>query len=257
MQTMTPRVRSGSLVLLGAMLLSLFLVACGGSGDTASNPPPKPTNTAAPTDTATSTPAPVKPTPTLPPGSGPNLIVNPGGETGTADPNGGTPVTSIPGWTIVGGEFDVIQYQADTGNYPATSDPGPADRGKNFFAGGPNDDVSTGTQTIDVSKDALKIATGSVGYVLSGWLGGFADQDDNAMLSIQFEDASGKVLGKAQIGPVMAADRSDTTEFLFRSAIGKVPVGTIKIVVTLTMTRVSGSANDGYADNLALNLQGL
>ena len=257
MQTMTPRVKASSLVLMGALLLSLLLTACGGSGTAANNPTPKPTNTAAPTDTATSTPVAVKPTPTLPPGSSPNLIVNPGAENGTADPDGSAPVTSIPGWTIAGGEFDVIQYQANNGNYPATSDPGPADRGKNFFAGGPNDDVSTGTQTIDVSKDTLKIATGSVGFVLSGWLGGFADQDDNAMLSIQFEDAAGTVQGKAQVGPVLAADRSNATGFVFRTTNGKVPKGTSKIVVTLTMTRTAGSANDGYADNLSLTLQGL
>jgi hypothetical protein len=255
MQSMTPRARASSLVLLGAMLLSLALVACSSPISTANNPTPKPTNTLAPT--ATSTPVPAKPTPTLPPGSSPNLIVNPGAENGTADPDGSAPVTSIPGWTIAGGEFDVIAYQADSGNYPATSDPGPADRGKNFFCGGPNDDVSNATQTIDVSKDALKIATGSVGFVLSGWLGGYADQDDNAMLSIQFEDAAGTVLGKAQIGPVMAADRSDVTSFVLRTTNGKVPKGTVKIVVTLTMTRVSGSANDGYADDLSLTLQGL
>ncbi|HEX6777739.1 MAG TPA: hypothetical protein VF099_06030 [Ktedonobacterales bacterium] len=257
MQTVMPRVKAGSLLLLGTMFLSLALAACGSSATAANNPPPKPTNTLAPTATATSTPVPAKPTPTLPPGSSANLIVNPGAENGAADPDGGTPVTTIPGWTIAGGEFDVVQYQASSGNYPAVTDPGPTDRGKNFFCGGPSDDVSTATQTIDVSKDALKLDTGLVGYVLSGWLGGFSDQDDNAALSIQFEDASGKALGKAQIGPVLAADRNNVTGFLSRTTTGKAPKGTRKIVVTLTMTRVSGSANDGYADNLSLTLQGL
>lgn len=257
MQTMTPRVKVSSLVLLGAMLLSLALTACGSSTETANNAPPKPTNTLAPTDTATSTPVTVQPTATLPPDSSPNLIVNPGAENGTADPDGGTPVTTIPGWSIVSGEFDVIAYQPDDGSYPSAADPGPTDRGKNFFAGGPDDAVSIGTQTIDVSKDAAKIDAGSVGYVLSGWLGGFSDQDDNAVLSIQFEDATGAVLGKAQVGPVMAADRDDNTGFVFQVTNGKAPKGTRQVVVTLTMTRVSGSANDGYADNLSLTLQGL
>lgn len=257
MQTMMPRVKAGSLLLLGTMFLSLALAACRLPGGTASNPPPKPTNTLAPTATATSTPAPARPTPTLPPGSSANLIVNPGAENGTADPDGSAPVTSIPGWTIAGGEFDVVQYQASSGNYPADTDPGPTNRGKNFFCGGPNDDVSTATQTIDVSKNATRLDTGLVGYVLSGWLGGFSDQDDNAVLSIQFEDASGKALGKAQIGPVLAADRNNVTSFLYRTTSGKAPKGTRKIVVTLTMTRVSGSANDGYADDLSLTLQGL
>jgi hypothetical protein len=257
MQTIMPPVKVSSLLLTGALLLLLALSACSSPGSTANNSTPKPTNTTAPTATATSTPVPVKPTPTLPPGSSANLIVNPGAENGAADPDGSAPVTNIPGWTIAGGAFDVIQYQSTSGNYPAVTDPGPANRGNNFFCGGPNDAASTGTQTIDVSKDAARLDTGLIGFVLSGWLGGFADQDDNAALSIQFEDATGKALDKAQIGPVMAADRNNVTAFLLRTTNGKVPKGTRKIIVTLTMTRVSGSANDGYADNLSLTLQGL
>jgi hypothetical protein len=42
---------------------------------------------------------------------------------------------------------------------------------------------------------------------------------------------------------------------LKRSAKALVPVGTRAALVTLTMTRASGSYNDGYADALSLVLR--
>lgn len=75
------------------------------------------------------------------------------------------------------------------------------------------------------------------------------------MLVVQFEDSAGKVLTKAQIGPVSAADRQNATGLLQRKASGKVPPGTVKLVVTLRMTRTDGAYNDGYADNLSLIFQ--
>jgi hypothetical protein len=54
---------------------------------------------------------------------------------------------------------------------------------------------------------------------------------------------------------VLAADRSNTTEFVQRSASGTVPVGTRSIRIVVTATRLSGHTNDGYADNLSLVLQ--
>ncbi len=186
--------------------------------------------------------------------NGKNLIVNGDAESGPGTMDGSIVVTNIPGWTPAG-EFNVVEYGA-TSDYPLPTDPGPDNRGKNFFSGGPSDDVSTAMQTIDVSSVALVVDGGAVNYTLSGWLGGYAGQDDNAVLSIQFEDGSGKALGQAQIGPVMAADRQGASAFLQRSTNGKVPKGTRKMVLTLTMTRVSGTSNDGYADNLSLTLAG-
>jgi hypothetical protein len=37
-----------------------------------------------------------------------------------------------------------------------------------------------------------------------------------------------------------------------KTALGYVPAGTRKVVVTITMTRTAGSYNDGYADSLSL-----
>jgi len=51
-------------------------------------------------------------------------------------------------------------------------------------------------------------------------------------------------------------DRGGLTSFLFRAATNPVPSGTRQIKLLLTMTRQSGSYNDGYADNLSLVLRG-
>ncbi|HYA45905.1 MAG TPA: hypothetical protein VED59_09865, partial [Acidimicrobiales bacterium] len=126
----------------------------------------------------------------------------------------------------------------------------PPNRGMNYFYGGPAAAISTGTQVITVPTGG--IATGRVGYVLSGWLGGYSDQGDDATLMASFEGPDGSVLTKAQIGPVTQAQRNGISEFLFRQSSGPVPAGTQKVSVELLMPRYNGSDNDGLADNLSL-----
>jgi hypothetical protein len=92
-------------------------------------------------------------------------------------------------------------------------------------------------------------------YTMSGYFGGFASQGDFADLAIRFLSATGNQLGTAHIGDVTPQDRHEVTGLLLRSASGLVPVGTRSIDVVLTMTRASGSYNDGYADNVSLMLQ--
>jgi predicted small secreted protein len=255
MKTLVDSQRMKGLLVGAALALSLLLAACSTqTGATTDTPVPTSAPTRAqPTHTPTKPPTPTPPTGTGLFG-GKNLIVNGDAESGPGTMDGSTPVTNIPGWTPMG-NFDVVVYGA-SGGYPLDTDPGPTDRGKNFFSGGPDDDVSTGTQIIDVSSVATMLDTGAVSYTLSGWLGGYADQNDNATLTIQFQDASGKTLGQGQFGPVMAADRNNVTSFIQKTAQGNAPKGTRKILVTLTMTRTDGSANDGYADNLSLTLAG-
>jgi hypothetical protein len=180
---------------------------------------------------------------------GTNLIANPGAETGTAGSGSGNPP---PDWTVTG-DFTQILYSAGNG-YPTQSTPGPPSRGNAFFGGG-NTKSSTATQTIGIADLASQVDVSSVTYNLSGWLGGYANQDDNMKLVATFENASGRSLATAQIGPVLAADRANTTEFLQRSAAGTLPVGTRSIKIVVTATRSSGNSDDGYADNLSLVLQ--
>lgn len=155
----------------------------------------------------------------------------------------------------------VVQYGA-AGGFPLTTDPGPQDRGKNFFAGGPYKDnngnnTTTMTQNIDVSAFGIALDTGKVPFTLSGYLGGYTGQDDNATLTIEFLGGLNKVLGQAHIGPVLGAERQSATALLQKSTTGVLPAGTRTIKVTLLMTKPDASDgdssyNDGYADNLSL-----
>src|SRR5271166_4449209 len=65
---------------------------------------------------------------------GTNLIVNGNAEAGTGSASGND-IESVPGWSTVG-NFTVVQYGA--AGFPSSTSPGPANRGSNFFAGGPN-----------------------------------------------------------------------------------------------------------------------
>jgi hypothetical protein len=182
-----------------------------------------------------------------------NLIVN-GDAEGGAGSASGFDVIAAPGWTTVG-SATVVQYGIG-GGFPATTDPGPVSRGLNFFAGGPNNAASSMNQLLDVSSSAGSIDSGLVAFALEGFLGGFSSQRDNAVLTASFLDGLSGVLGSASIGPVSNTDRSDLTGLLARSTNGIVPVGTRGIQFDLSHTRVDGSYDDGYADNLSLILRG-
>jgi len=158
------------------------------------------------------------------------------------------PDASLPGWRDEGW-FTVVQYDSPNG-YPTSTDPGPDDRGDNFFAGGWTSSDSEASWTISLDPLATEIDAGA-SFTLSGWLGGYSSQDDAAAVTATFLDADDGELGSATIGPVLAADRGDATGLLERSASDTVPAGSRTLLVTIEATRASGY-NDGYADNLSL-----
>ncbi|MEY2558007.1 MAG: hypothetical protein QOE34_1432, partial [Verrucomicrobiota bacterium] len=176
---------------------------------------------------------------------GVNLIVNGNAESGSSSATG-NPV-SVPGWTT-SASFTVIPYNA-AGGYPTSGGPGPPDRLNQFFSGG-NAATSTATQVIDLSANAADINQGNVIFDLSGYFGGFSSDNDNARLSATFFNGTTS-LGLATVGHVTGKDRGSTTGLLLRRGSGIVPVNTTRVVLTQTMTRVSGSSNDGYADSLS------
>jgi hypothetical protein len=175
-----------------------------------------------------------------------NLIVNPGAETGKGA-NGDVKVPT-PGWKQTR-NFTETLYTWSSGDVGPTSK-GPKHRGKNYFYGGPDSARATGTQVVKIT--AKGVGSGKVHYALSGWLGGFSSQGDNATLVVTFENSKGKAIGTARIGPVTAAQRKDVSELLLRSTSGVVPSATRSVQVQLIMKRTDGSDNDGLADNLSL-----
>ncbi|HEX7255988.1 MAG TPA: Calx-beta domain-containing protein [Gaiellaceae bacterium] len=175
------------------------------------------------------------------------------GEDGAADPNGNA-VGSIPGWTRVD-NFTVVPYGA--AGFPAVSD-APAGAGANFFAGGPANVESRISQTLDVSGSAAAVDSGEFTAVLEGELGGTGDEDDAMTVNAVF--LSGAIeLGRATIGPVLAADRDNVTGFVFRSASAVVPAGTRTIRLEAIANRAEGGStyNNAYADKVRLRVRDL
>ena len=184
---------------------------------------------------------------------GTNLIVNGGAEAGAGSGNGNT-VLPVPGWSTTA-PFTVVQYAAG-GGFPGAASPGPADRGANFFAGGPGSVSSSATQRLDLASFGgllPEVAAGNVRFTLAGFFGGFSAQDDAASLTARFLDAGGAVVGSAVVGPVFAA-RGGVTGLLARSIEGMLPMGTRNVEFTLAMAHREGAYNDAYADNLSFVL---
>jgi hypothetical protein len=191
--------------------------------------------------------------PGLRPAFGINLIVNGDAESNTAGNTSSNVV--IAGWTD-SGTMSVLPYdlQGTTNAYPTTEDPGPADRGNNYFYGGANAFSSAITQTISVAHIRTLVDLETVNYDLSGYLGGLESQGDNMKLTARFLNAESTELGTAEIGPVSNTDRENQTGLFFRETGGLLPSGTRSIELTLAASRVSGTEINAFADNLALVL---
>ena len=110
-------------------------------------------------------------------------------------------------------------------------------------------------QRVDLTNTGYPsyIDSGTVKFNLSAWIGGYDDQDDNARVSVIFYDQANQMLSsETTIGPVLAADRDDTTSLLFRQATSVVPSGARSFKVFVTATRGGGTNNDGYVDNIRM-----
>jgi hypothetical protein len=187
---------------------------------------------------------------------GSNVIINGDAEADVG--NNGTSFAPPSGWTNSSATdgITVVHYGAP-GGYPLATDPGPTDRGLNFFGGTiTNPSAFITQQLLDVSNAAAAINAGQVTFDLSAYLGGYLDQDDNATFAVSFKGVLNSTLGTVTLGPVTLADRGGVTELLLRTASGTIPVGTLSLLFTLTSTRYEGANNDGYADNLSFIANG-
>jgi hypothetical protein len=183
-----------------------------------------------------------------------NLIVNPGAEadTGAADFSS----TVAPSGWITTSNFTAVQYAIGTPGDLQTSNSTAIGGGANYFAGGPSNASSSAHQDINISDLTALIDAGKLTATLSGYIGGFSDQDDNVTVTATFLNGSSAEISQFVIGPVTAADRTNVTNLLFRTGSVPVPGGTRTVRITMLATRLSGSYNDGYADNLSFSLQG-
>jgi hypothetical protein len=167
---------------------------------------------------------------------GQNLVVNGGAEAG------------MTGWSGYP-DYSAVQSVDYGSSWVLPTQPGPADRGARMFAG--LGQYAVGYQSLDFSTPM----TQNISYSLSGWLGGWADQGDNALFYVQFLDEYNNEIASSALGPVTPDDRHNQTGLYYRESDGFVPVGTSKLSFWLSMERLVSSDNDGYADNLSFILQ--
>lgn len=174
-----------------------------------------------------------------PPFTTENLLVNGDAEQGTT------------GWvTDAGGAIRSLEYGEN--EYPAASDPGPAERGTSFFDGGDNA-ATDSHQSVDVSAHAARIERG-LRFRLGAYLGGYLAQDDRASMLVRCLAADGTQLSSATLGGPYAAERLSTTGLLAYQLDGKLPPLTATVDVHVVMTRAGGTGSDGYVDNVTLVL---
>jgi hypothetical protein len=187
-----------------------------------------------------------------------NLIENPGAEDYTSIAKlgaaGDSSATVADCWvstsSLPAPEAVAESYAQSSAGYPPTR------TSSRVFWGGTNPDggiagvTTKALQTIDLST--LGDIDGT-SFELSGLLGGYATQNDNAVVSATFQDASGKTLDVASIGPVKAAQRDNVSSLAPQAWYGTVPAGAETVVVTIAMTAVStGNDNNGEADDVSL-----
>jgi uncharacterized repeat protein (TIGR01451 family) len=180
-----------------------------------------------------------------------NLLRNADAEAGSGATSAS--VTNAPaGWRL-NGSLTAIEYGSVAG-YPTRTSPGPANRGNNFFAGGPSANTATARQMVDLSGIEPLLDTGLMPFTLSGYLGGLGAQTNEAGLTAGFLAADDTVLLGVQVNPVTAADRTNTTALIARAYHGTIPAGTRRVAVTLVLKPGTTTVNTAFADNLSLVL---
>ena len=166
-----------------------------------------------------------------------------------------TAQTPIPGWRVVRGAASVLCYSAFHTAHETALTPSEVTQGKALF-GAPGADTDI-EQDIDVSRAASAIDRDRVTFSLSGWLGGWRDRPERAVLTALFLDAQHHASGDpVVIADVDAAARANKTGLLQRHASGPVPRGTRTIVVSVQFLSGMPSFHNVYADNLSLTLSG-
>jgi hypothetical protein len=183
-----------------------------------------------------------------------NVLLNPGGETGAAATDG---ISNIcpQGWTC-----NAMFPRTTLVRYGTTTFPGAAEStriggGNNFFAGGPDNNLSGAEQIVDLGTQP-EFTTGAVKVTYGGCLGGFGDQNDLARVLLTFrtvDDPDGlSPSNTVSLDGPTAAQRGNATAFRPVFQTVTVPPTTHSFRLTVSFQRDSVGYNDGYADNLSV-----
>ena len=159
------------------------------------------------------------------------LVTNPGAEQG------------VEGWTVIDGALESLGPAECDGVAPAS--------GERYFAvGGLCEPTPYGQAQQVIEMESAwwpEIDSGQVvvsfGAMFATWAG-----DDEPGLSVTFLDGDGAGLGE------VLSMTGESTSWTAQALSGPVPAETRAIVVTMTGTRVSGTDNDSYVDDVQLSL---
>ncbi|MGH9169571.1 MAG: alkaline phosphatase family protein [Acidimicrobiales bacterium] len=169
--------------------------------------------------------------------AGTNLIVNPGAEAGAASAAGWDAVT-IPGWQVDEGLPTVVDY--GTAGFPSITDPGPAHRGHQLFAGGAGGTAEL-VQDVPI-RPASGSATATANYDVSAWLGGTTTS--SASISVEFLSAGHEVLASKSTEPVTGKGSKGAASLSLRQLRGTLPAGTataeVELVLATSLTDYDG-----------------
>ena len=170
---------------------------------------------------------------------GVNLIQNPSAEANGRNSDCNVAII-IDSWESAG---DTIAIPLDYGvilggNYltPAEANFPPETFGNSVFYGGY---ISGGesnpriSQTIDISDLAAEIDMEMLRFEVSGYFGGYLDQDDTVMMYALSYDQNGEIQSNCRLGGVRAANRGNITTLLERSVSDMIPPGARSIEFVL------------------------
>jgi hypothetical protein len=189
-------------------------------------------------------------------GGAPALAANVVQNGGAEDGPGGTTndgVLAIPGWTLAG-KMSPLAYGCS--GCATTAEAARIGGGLNYFSGGGY--VSESTATQEIVLDAVTVAAVDAQTreaVLSAQLGSYSD-GDTPRITASFLGAGGALLGSVRVELVNPREPAHPTNtFVPREAAARVPPGTRTILVEIRSSRTNGDSNDGYADNVSLDLR--
>lgn len=180
-----------------------------------------------------------------------NLIVN-----GDAEASAGaqdlTSVQAPTGWTA-SGNFTAIKYNSTPSNQVGGNF---SFLGNNHFFGGPNNALSSISQTIDISDRATEIDAGNLYAVLSGLFGGTSDHDSYISMRAEFFNDAQTSVG---VKDLLGADQQERTGGAFNlvpAATSRlVPAGARTVKITLEAHSFSNPGyNHAAADNVSFKL---
>jgi hypothetical protein len=128
--------------------------------------------------------------------------------------------------------------------------------GRSFFSGGYPGEISSASQTIDVSGAGADIDAGGVKACFSAYLGGglegAAAQNPTARAALQFLGEDGAARGQLGLGPVTRGHRRNAATLLWRASERAIPAQTRMLKVSLTFTGFFASG--AFADNVSVAL---